>query len=111
MIDINLIGTWITIAGAILGGIIWAIAKSAAWSRTITSIEKDIADLIKEMEKNFNQHGELYQSRNDMTNIMTRISTLMENMEKRHENMEKRQENMEKKIDTLLERRGVNRGE
>jgi len=65
----------------------------------LDKVEADMSNRIKELsEKNSEQHQELYTSRNDMSNLLTRLATVTENMERR-------QESMESKIDILLSMR------
>ena len=109
----ELIALWFTVGFMAIGGI-WAIIKFNSensknqanstkdiefQSRELDVLKKSFADHIK---YNSGQHDELFHSRNEMRDILTRLTILSENFDKR-------QDGMDKKIDLLLERRAIDR--
>lgn len=102
----ELIAAWVTIGLMLISGI-WAMIKmSAKNAENHTIVTKDIEylkkDFLEHITKNNGQHEELFNSRNDMRDLLTRLTILSENFDKR-------QDGMDKKIDLLLERRAIER--
>lgn len=103
MIDNDVMGWLVPLIIAIIGGIAFIVGWLIKNEVDKMSFSKDIEALkqhAKERdEHNTKQHEELYASRNDMREVLTRLTALFESMDKK-------QDAMDAKLDTLLERRG-----
>ena len=89
--DFGVIAAWVGIAITILGG----VYKFGQVRQEMISVKEDLAET---KSRNTEQHRELFDSRNNMSDVLARLTALFEAMEKR-------QESMDKKLDILLERR------
>jgi len=107
MMDFSVMASWAAIAITILGG----VYKFGQQRQEMVGLKDDLdeckarskADLDELRAHNSEQHRELYESRNDMSAILTRLTALFEAMEKK-------QDSMDKKLDILIERRSSERG-
>jgi uncharacterized protein HemX len=93
------IGSLIALIGLILT-ILGGVYTFGKMSNRLETVEKDLDEL---QNHNETQHRELYDSRNNMRDILTKLTTLQEGMDKK-------QDSMEKKIDLLLTRNGASGG-
>ena len=89
--DFGVIAAWAGIAITVLGG----VYKFGQVRQEMISVKEDLAET---KAHNTEQHRELFDSRNNMSDVLARLTALFEAMEKR-------QESMDKKLDILLERR------
>ena len=89
--DFGVIAAWVGIAITVLGG----VYKFGQVRQEMISVKEDLAET---KAHNTEQHRELFDSRNNMSDVLARLTALFEAMEKR-------QESMDKKLDILLERR------
>ena len=89
--DFGVIAAWVGIAITVLGG----VYKFGQVRQEMISVKEDLAEA---KAHNTEQHRELFDSRNNMSDVLARLTALFEAMEKR-------QESMDKKLDILLERR------
>ena len=89
--DFGIIAAWAGIAITVLGG----VYKFGQVRQEMISVKEDLAET---KAHNTEQHRELFDSRNNMSDVLARLTALFEAMEKR-------QESMDKKLDILLERR------
>jgi mannitol-specific phosphotransferase system IIBC component len=100
--DSGIIATWVSVAFVAIGGIVGFVIISVNLSARITAMAKDIealqSDSSEHKAHNQRQHEELYSSRNNMDQSITRLSTILEMMVAK-------QDQMDRKIDTLLARR------
>ena len=89
--DFGIIAAWVGIAITVLGG----VYKFGQVRQEMISVKEDLSET---KAHNTEQHRELFDSRNNMSDVLARLTALFEAMEKR-------QESMDKKLDILLERR------
>ena len=89
--DFGVIAAWVGIAITVLG----CVYKFGQVRQEMISVKEDLAET---KSHNTEQHRELFDSRNNMSDVLARLTALFEAMEKR-------QESMDKKLDILLERR------
>jgi predicted nuclease with TOPRIM domain len=93
--DFGIIAAWVGIGITILGG----VYKFGQVRQEMISVKEDLAE---EKAYNTEQHRELFDSRNNMSDVLSRLTALFESMDKR-------QDQMDKKLDILIERRSVER--
>lgn len=96
------IGLGLTLIGMIAGLVnerIRTATSMALMDQAIKVLQKNHED---HTEWNKGQHAELYQSRNNMSDVLSRLTALFESMDKK-------QDSMDRKLDTLLERRSTER--
>ena len=101
--DQGLIATWIGLGLTVLAGVVAIVRQSIEVSNRFVLLEAENKGVMRELDElkthNAKQHEELYTSRNNMSDALTRLSTIMENMAKQ-------QESMDSKLDRLLDRGG-----
>ena len=93
--DFGIIAAWVGIGITILGG----VYKFGQVRQEMVGLKEDLAE---SKANNSEQHRELFDSRNNMSDVLTRLTALFESMDKR-------QDAMDKKLDILIERRSVER--
>jgi len=93
--DFGIIAAWVGIGITILGG----VYKFGQVRQEMVGMKEDLAE---EKACNTEQHRELFDSRNNMSDVLSRLTALFESMDKR-------QDQMDKKLDILIERRSVER--
>ena len=93
--DFGIIAAWVGIGITILGG----VYKFGQVRQEMVGMKEDLAE---EKAYNTEQHRELFDSRNNMSDVLSRLTALFESMDKR-------QDQMDKKLDILIERRSVER--
>ena len=89
--DFGIIAAWVGIGITILGG----VYKFGQVRQEMVGMKEDLAE---EKAYNTEQHRELFDSRNNMSDVLSRLTALFESMDKR-------QDQMDKKLDILIERR------
>jgi len=93
--DFGIIAAWVGIGITILGG----VYKFGQVRQEMVGMKEDLAEA---KANNTEQHRELFDSRNNMSDVLSRLTALFESMDKR-------QDQMDKKLDILIERRSVER--
>lgn len=93
--DFGIIAAWVGIGITILGG----VYKFGQVRQEMVGMKEDLAEA---KAYNTEQHRELFDSRNNMSDVLSRLTALFESMDKR-------QDQMDKKLDILIERRSVER--
>ena len=93
--DFGIIAAWVGIGITILGG----VYKFGQVRQETVGMKEDLAEA---KANNTEQHRELFDSRNNMSDVLSRLTALFESMDKR-------QDQMDKKLDILIERRSVER--
>ena len=94
--DYGVIAAWAGIGITILGG----VYKFGQVRQEMVSLKEDLCET---KAHNTEQHRELFDSRNNMSDVLSRLTALFESMDKR-------QDAMDKKLDILIERRSADRG-
>lgn len=93
--DYGVIAAWAGIGITILG----SVYKFGQVRQEMVGVKEDLAET---KANNTEQHRELFDSRNNMSDVLARLTALFESMDKR-------QDQMDKKLDILIERRSSDR--
>jgi uncharacterized protein HemX len=93
--DYGILASWVALGVTALGG----VYKFGQQRQEMISVKAELDEL---KTHNTEQHRELFESRNNMSDVLARLTALFEAMEKK-------QDSMDKKLDILIERRSSER--